>query len=191
LNFGLDRSDLLQSPSPSALHDLVDPTLADLHTIQTLESLLGTNVTHMLFLPIVDYHTLQAHTERAVHFQSDRRLTNLFLPTTVEAQYSSLLQTAFKPVGAIFGNKVCYGSTCPDQLMFFLKTIKFFTGQRLVAKLCARLIRLRKAQKRLKVLFAPSIYSCHSNSRVLLREISLFGKLDISFKFRIHPLGPL
>src|SRR5271157_273014 len=80
LDFGLDRSDLLQGRSSGALHDLVNRTLAELHAIQTLESRLGPYVTHMLFLPIIHDHGLQAHTECAVHIQSGRRLTNLLEP---------------------------------------------------------------------------------------------------------------
>jgi hypothetical protein len=52
----LDLVKHTQRPFPSPLHDLVDPTLADLHLMQVEQCLLRAGIAYMLFLPVVQYY---------------------------------------------------------------------------------------------------------------------------------------
>src|SRR5271157_276960 len=78
LDLSLDRTDLPQGTLPSSLHDLVNPALADLHTMQVLDRRHGSLVTQMLLLPVVNNRAFEPHTKRAVHLQSSWGLANLF-----------------------------------------------------------------------------------------------------------------
>jgi len=49
LNVFLDRLHLLDGFLPSALHDLVDPTLTDMDTVQVRQSRFRAGIAHMLF----------------------------------------------------------------------------------------------------------------------------------------------
>ena len=63
----------------AALHNVVDPTLADLHPVQVPQRFLGARVAQMLFLPVVHHTRFQPSSKAALHFQPSRRLLNLLL----------------------------------------------------------------------------------------------------------------
>jgi len=59
----------------SSRHDVIDPTLADRYPIQVFQPRLGTHITQMLFLAVIDHRDFQVCPIAPHHFQPSRRFT--------------------------------------------------------------------------------------------------------------------
>ncbi len=65
----LDLLYLTRCPLTSSFHDLIDPTLADLHLMQVKQCFLSASIAHMLFLSVVHHRRFQATAKCPVHLQ--------------------------------------------------------------------------------------------------------------------------
>ena len=72
-----DRRLCLEGLVSSPLHDLVDPTLADFHSMQVEQSRLSALIAHVLFLAIVHHRRFQPGSKDPLHLQACWRLAHL------------------------------------------------------------------------------------------------------------------
>src|SRR5512133_3909780 len=89
LNSLLDGFDRFKCLRASPLHDLVNATFADFHSMQISHGSSGANIAHVLFLAIVHHRRFQTCAKSTLHIQIGRRLC--YLTFTTAGTLSSIL----------------------------------------------------------------------------------------------------
>ena len=73
LNGHLQGCGFLDGLLPSSFHDLVDPTLTDLHPEQIQQGFLGAFIAHVLLWAVIPHRGFQSGSEGSLHLQPTRR----------------------------------------------------------------------------------------------------------------------